>query len=132
METIADRIIQIVNTNGGNKSEFARRINVTPAYISKLSKEPNRIPSDRTISDICKEFGVNEGWLRTGVGEPFVEISREDQITLVLGKAINGTSTARDRLIRALARLPDDAFPLIEKFILETAEKLKEESTEAE
>lgn len=52
METISQRIIKIVNALGGNKSEFARRINLTPAYISKLDKKPDMIPSDRTITDI--------------------------------------------------------------------------------
>ena len=60
METIAERIIEVVNLNGGNMSAFARRINVTPAYISKLKNDPTRIPSDRTILDICNEFGINE------------------------------------------------------------------------
>ena len=71
METIANRVIKIVEATGGNKSEFARKINLTPAYISKLDKQPDRIPSDRTIADICREFNVSETWLRTGDGEMF-------------------------------------------------------------
>ena len=60
LETISQRIIKIVNALGGNKSEFARRINLTPAYISKLDKKPDMIPSDRTITDICREFNVSD------------------------------------------------------------------------
>lgn len=78
MSTIAERIIKIVESTGGNMSAFARRIDVTPAYISKLKNEPDRVPSDRTLSDICKEFNVNMKWLRDGVGPMFMPSPDED------------------------------------------------------
>lgn len=71
METISNRIIQLVDCLGGNKSEFARKINVTPGYISKLGKNPEQTPSERTIIDICKTFNVSYEWLKTGQGEMF-------------------------------------------------------------
>ena len=129
MNTIASRIIHVCEIKTkGNMSEFARMIEVSPAYISKLKNEPDRVPSERTLSDICETFSVDPVWLRTGVGDdPFLPVSREEQIADVLSKAISGASTSRDRLIRALARLPDDAFPLIEKFILDAAEQIEKE-----
>lgn len=77
---------------------------------------------------ICREFHIDEVWLRTGVGEMSRQESREEAVAAVLGSAISGNSTARDRLIRALARLPDDAFPLIEKFILDSAEAIQQDT----
>ena len=38
--------------------EFGRRIGMTKSGLSK----------DQTITSICREFGVNETWLRTGAG----------------------------------------------------------------
>jgi len=67
------RIVKLVELLKKNKSEFARDVNVTPAYISKLGKQPKAVPSDRFISDICRKFNVNETWLRTGEGEIFLE-----------------------------------------------------------
>lgn len=84
METISQRIIKIVNALGGNKSEFARRINLTPAYISKLDKKPDMIPSDRTITDICREFNVSEHWLRTGEGDMFIQLSEDADFIRVM------------------------------------------------
>ena len=61
MNTIEKRITYIVDTKcGGNRSKFARAINVTPAYAAQLYAG-DRLPSDRTISDICREFGVEIG-----------------------------------------------------------------------
>ena len=86
--------------------------------------------SENPATDICRIFGVNPVWLKTGIGEPFAPQSRESRITDILSKAIDGASTSRDRLIRALARLPDDAFPLIEQYILEAAENIQAEKKE--
>lgn len=130
METMNSRIAQIIDTQcRGNKSAFAREVGITPAYAAQLYSG-QREPSDRTISDICRIFGVNPVWLKTGIGEPFAPQSRESRITDILSKAIDGASTSRDRLIRALARLPDDAFPLIEQYILEAAENIQAEKKE--
>lgn len=114
MDTIATRIMQVVNKNGGNKSDFARRINVTPAYISKLGKEPNSTPSDRTIADICREFNVNETWLRTGEGEMFVKLSRSEEISALMGDILSGEEDFRARLIAALARLTPEQWQQLE------------------
>lgn len=122
-----DRIARIIETAGITRSEFARKIKVAPASVTQMCS--GRInPSPRTIEMICREFHIDEVWLRTGVGEMSHRESREEAVAAVLDSAISGNSTARDRLIRALARLPDDAFPLIEKFILDSAEAIQQDT----
>ena len=51
-------------------AEFAKRIGMTTSSIS-LFESGKATPSDRTVLSICREFGVNEQWLRTGEGEMF-------------------------------------------------------------
>lgn len=114
METISTRIMQVVEANGGNKSQFARRLNVTPAYISKLSKNADSVPSDRTIDDICREFNVNENWLRTGEGEMFITLSRSEEISAFVGDILSGEPDFRARLISALARLTPEQWKQLE------------------
>lgn len=70
MNPINDRISQCINASGMTKTAFAKRIGLTQAYVSALSVG-RKMPSDRTILDICREFNVNETWLRTGKGEMF-------------------------------------------------------------
>lgn len=113
-----------------SQKEFADKLNLSETFVWMIEKG-SRVPSERTLTDICEKFGVDPVWLRTGVGDdPFLPVSREDRITDILSKAIAGPSTARDRLIRALARLPDDAFPLIEKYILDAAADIQGEKKE--
>ena len=70
MDSISDRISQCITATGLTKTAFSQKIGLTQAYISALSIG-RKIPSDRTIADICREFNVNETWLRTGEGEMF-------------------------------------------------------------
>lgn len=128
MTTLAERILQIRNEEKLSQSGFAQKLNLSQNFVWMV-ENGKREPSDRTIADICRVFGVDEVWLRTGVGEMSRRESREEAVAAVLGAAISGSnSTARDRLIRALARLPDDAFPLIEKFILDFAEAIQQDT----
>ena len=122
-----NRISYVIKELGIKKTDFAKSLCVSQPFISQLCSGAAS-PSDRTIADICRIFNVNEIWLRTGVGEPFIQLTREDEIAAALGSAIAGGSSSRDRLIRALARLPDDAFPIIEAAILSMAEELKKDS----
>ena len=124
-----ERISYIIKSLGIKRIDFASSLNVSSGFVSQLCSGASA-PSDRTIADICRIFNVNEVWLRTGIGEPFIQLSREDEIAAILGSAIAGGTAARDRLIRALARLPDDAFPTIEAAILSLAEELQKEKPE--
>ena len=124
-----ERISFIIKSLGIKKTDFAKSLGVSQPFVSQLCAGIANA-SDRTISDICRIFNVNEVWLRTGIGEPFIQLSREDEIAAILGSAIAGGSGSRDRLVRALARLPDDAFPTIEAAILSLAEELQKEKPE--
>lgn len=114
MDTIATRIMQVVDKVASSKSDFARAINVTPAYISKLGKQPESIPSDRTISDICREFNVNEEWLRTGEGEMFRPKTRnEELLEFAVRAAESPSSDIKAKLLHVMAKLTDEQWELL-------------------
>lgn len=119
MNTIAERIMEIVEKENMSKSEFARRINVTPAYISKLGKNPDAVPSDRTIADICREFCVNEVWLRTGEGNMFTKISDDDEYSLNLGKLSREENQIVRNAVRYLANADSEKLKVVEEFMRE-------------
>lgn len=78
METICQRIAWIIDEKcSGNRSKFARAINVTPSYAAQLYAN-EREPSDRTISDVCRVFGINKQWLLYGTGKRFLPTVDED------------------------------------------------------
>ena len=67
----------IDNKCDGNRSKFARAINITPSYAAQLYAN-EREPSDRTISDVCRVFNVNKQWLLYGTGVKFMPSAEED------------------------------------------------------
>lgn len=70
-----DRIREVREHFGLSMEKFGSRIGIGKASISLLESGKNN-PSIQTIALICREFGVNEQWLRTGEGEMF-EQTRE-------------------------------------------------------
>ena len=104
---------------------FADQIGFSQNYIWQLEKG-ERTPSDRTISDICRTFGVDEIWLRDGIGEPFREKSQEEHIAEVLGGVLAGSEQSKARLIRAVANLPDELTDAAIQIVQQIAESLQE------
>lgn len=65
-----ERIKELRDALGITLEEFGSRLGVTRTAISRLERGNRGVTDQMTIS-ICREFGVNEHWLRTGEGEMF-------------------------------------------------------------
>ena len=118
-----ERIIKVRKFYKLNQEDFAKRINLTKNYIS-LIETGNRIPSDRTISDICREFSVNEEWLRTGKGEMFIVKTKDEEIAEMLADIQKcGEDSFKHRLVSALAKLDDSGWDVLETLIDEITKK---------
>ncbi len=60
-----------------SQEEFGTKIGIVKSGISNYEKGARNM-SDRTIADICREFNVNENWLRNGIEPIFIEKSSEN------------------------------------------------------
>ena len=76
-DEIGYRIGALIEALGMKKVRFAERINIDQSYVTQLTSG-KRNPSDRTISDICREFNVREEWLRNGSGEMFLDFTEDE------------------------------------------------------
>lgn len=106
MSTINERIAACIEQSGLTKTAFAKKINLSQPHISKLASGDS-VPSDRTISDICREFGVSETWLRTGEGPMKVEMS-EDEEFLALMTEIRLKDDRIKELLKLYWALPEE------------------------
>lgn len=92
-----ERIRQLRSALKLSQSEFGAKINLSQNYIWMIEKG-ERAPSNRTISDICREFGVSLAWLETGEGEMYVQRSENERLALmfadVLAEATNPPASA--------------------------------------
>jgi transcriptional regulator with XRE-family HTH domain len=104
-----ERIKDLLKALGMRQSAFAERLNVSAAFVSELCSG-RKAPSDRTISDICREFHVNEDWLRTGEGDMFVRLSTEEELAQYVAQVLTDPEQDIARMIlRVMAHLdPSD------------------------
>lgn len=109
---------------GLTQEEFAARIGIKRAAISNYEIGRNE-PIDAVIALICREFDVNEKWLRTGDGEMFMAKSRTDEISAFVGNILKGEPDFRQAFISVLARMTVDEWKILEKKILEISEEIK-------
>lgn len=65
------------------QQEFADKLNIKRGAVSNYEIGRNQ-PIDAVISLICREFNVNENWLRSGEGEMFLPV--EDEVGEVVSK----------------------------------------------
>ncbi len=65
-----DRLKQIRKHLGLSQIEFARRINVSPGFVSNIENGRCNLSED-TIENICSSFNVERDWLLYGKGEMF-------------------------------------------------------------
>ena len=128
MQTISERISRIVQESGMTKTAFADKINVSQAFVSQMCSGV-KTPSDRTIADICREFGVSEAWLRDGVEPMYRPKSRNDELTAFVGDILSGDPDFRARFVSVLARLSTDEWALLEKMAQKLVEETKKEET---
>lgn len=124
---IGDRIKKIRKEFDLTQTEFASRIGSVQNTIARYEMN-NRTPSASVIVLICKEFNVNEEWLRTGNGEMFLPRSRNQTITDFAENLINEPDSFKKRLFEGLAALDEKDWEYLEKITMKLS--IKEEAQE--
>lgn len=69
-----DRIRKVRKDAGLTQAEFAGRLGLQMNSIY-LIESGRRNPSPAIAREICRKFSVNERWLKTGEGEPYLDLS---------------------------------------------------------
>lgn len=104
-----------------NQTEFATRLSLKQATVSAMERGETAI-TDRTIRAICSEFNVSENWLRTGEGEMFEQLSRNQEIAREVNQVLRDEPESfRSRLIAALCRLDESDWEVLEKIAIQMA-----------
>ncbi len=123
---MGERLRMVREALGYTQTEFAERLKLTRNFIS-LVETGQRILSDRSINDVCREFNVREQWLRTGEGEMFVPQKREDEVAQFFGQLIKVDSDdLRFRIVHALAKLNADDWERLDVLLKKLLEDYKQ------
>lgn len=105
------------------QQEFSDKIGIKRNTLATYEAGRNK-PIDAVVNLICREFNVNEEWLRDGQGDMFKSLDRQDQIAQLTADLFKGEKDSfKERLILALAGLNESEWELLEQI----AEKIAKE-----
>ena len=96
---------------------FGEKLGVSESVIVNIEYDRLKRPDQKEslYKLICKEFNVNEEWLRTGNGEMFIQLTRDQLITDFAADLIMENDTFKKRLVEALAKLDESEWDVLEK-----------------
>lgn len=121
-----NRIKEIRTKLGLTQQEFADAIKVKRNTVATYEMGRS-VPSDAAIALICKEFYVNERWLRTGEGEPFIKRTKNEEITaMLMDIQVSDEESFKRRFISALTNLDEDGWHMLENLIDDISGKNKD------
>lgn len=121
-----DRISMIVEESGLTKTAFAKKINVSQGLVSQMCAGTTK-PSDRTISDICRIFDIQEDWLRYGLEPMRAAKSKEEEIAELVGSALSGSNEFKKAVIRMICTRSEAELQALEAALTAIYENIKKE-----
>lgn len=122
---INSRIKQLRKCEGLTLEQFGKRLGVKKSAVSLIENGKNGV-TEQMILSICREFHVNEEWLRTGNGEMYRSLSKREVIADFMGDVLNDSDDSfRVRLIEALAQLNEEEWEMLAKVIDNISEDCK-------
>lgn len=120
-----DRIREIRKNNKLNQAEFGAKLGVKGNTIGNYELGL-RNPSDAVIFSICREFNVNEEWLRTGKGDMYIiPIAEEAEIISELIEKDNPIYDLVKDIVRKYKKLDPKSKKVLEDFCQDLMNKDK-------
>lgn len=123
---MGDRLKQLRKALNLTQQEFADRIGISCGNIGAYEVGKNAL-SDAVVSLICKEFSVNEEWLRTGEGDMFLPVEQDtdiEKLARLLAREENSSFKKQfvSMFVSELESLSDEQWEDFERFVKRLAE----------
>ena len=121
-----DRFKELRKALSMTQQDFADSIEMSRNFVAQIEMG-SKIPSDRTVRDICRKFKVNYEWLTEGTGDMFIQNKRKSEIADFVGSVLNGEADSfKVRLIEILANLNESEWETLQKLANALADKEEE------
>lgn len=100
---------------------FGNRIGLKKSTLSNIENGTYNL-TDQTRLSITREFQVNEQWLLTGEGNPFIKRTRQAELEAFFKDVELGDNEFKKAFIEGLAKLTTEEWVAIEKICKKMAE----------
>lgn len=125
---IGERIKKLRKHLDLTQQKFGERLGIKGNTVAQYELGRNE-PIDAVLSLICREFSVNENWLRTGEGEMFEELTEQQKLMKYTGLLLKDKDSAIAAAIQSLIvtyeQLDDASKATLEKIALQYIDNLK-------
>ena len=116
-----DRLKKLRKALDLTQQEFADRIGVKRNSLANYETGRNT-PIDAIIVSICREFNVNEEWLRTGSGDMFLPVDHNEDLARLTKLLLKEESDSfKNRFVSMLANLTVEEWEFLERKAKELA-----------
>lgn len=123
---MGERVKELRKALGLSGEKFGEKIGLKRNSLSQIETGKNNL-SEQNILAICREFNVNEDWLRTGSGEMFKDMTLDEEIISFIGDIQwDASNTFKKRFISAIAKLNEEEWQVLEKIIVDMASTVEE------
>lgn len=113
-----ERIKELRKVLGLSREEFANKLGLKSRGKIENIELGRTSPDEPFLDLICKTYNINPEWLRTGQGEMFIELSKDEQIEDFIGELLSDEEDSfKRRLISGLAALDENGWDVLEKFL---------------
>ena len=117
-KTLSERIKELRKVLGLSREEFANRLGLKSRGKIENIELGRTSPDEPFLDLICATFNLNPDWLRTGRGEMFIELSKDEQIKEFIEELLsNEEDSFKRRLISGLAALDENGWSVLESFL---------------
>lgn len=114
------RIKKVRENEKMTQEEFGKRIGSARNTIANY-ETGNRKPSNAVITSICREFNINEKWLRDGTGEMYILV--EDKLSTYIGQIAKGNDDFIKDIIEVYMELDSTSKYALKKIIDKMVDK---------
>lgn len=125
MENANERLKALRISCNKSQEEFGKILGLSKSGVSEIENGRRNVTEQHLIMlKNYTEKSINIEWLRTGEGEMFLPLDRQDQIANLTATLFKGEKDSfKERLILALAGLDESEWEMLEKI----AEKIARE-----
>ena len=126
INTIGERIKQVRESCNLTQQEFADRLGTKRSNIGSYETD-KRTPSAVAIATICREFHINEAWLRSGAGEMKSDMTLQQELALAFGDVLASAPDKRSVIVSVLLNQPPELWDHIADLAEEIAARFRAE-----
>ena len=124
-----DRVKVLRKALGLTLEKFGNAMCVSKSAIADIESGKNNV-TDRMVTSICKTDWsgkwVSEDWLRTGSGEMFRALSRNEMLMAFINQVMaDEPESFRRAFVEALSVMPPEGWKWLEQFCRETADRME-------